>query len=55
VKPQRPHARRGRAVISYQHAYELISTHGETRITARLMPFTVYGLILAAIMLSGGW
>jgi hypothetical protein len=39
------------AVISYRHAYELISTHGETGVTARLVPFTVDGLILAASML----
>jgi hypothetical protein len=39
------------AVISYQHAYELVSSHGETGVTARLMPFTVDGLILAASML----
>jgi Protein of unknown function (DUF2637) len=39
------------AVISYRHAYELVSTHGETGITARLVPFTVDGLILAASML----
>jgi len=29
------------AIISYRHAYELVSTHGETGLTARLMPFTV--------------
>jgi hypothetical protein len=40
------------AVISYQHAYELVSTHGETGLTARLVPFTVDGLILAASMLT---
>jgi hypothetical protein len=39
------------AVISYRHAYELVSTHGETGGTARLVPFTVDGLILAASML----
>jgi hypothetical protein len=39
------------AVISYRHAFELVSTHGETGITARLLPFTVDGLILAASML----
>ena len=39
------------AVISYRHAYELVATHGETGITARLLPFTVDGLILAASML----
>ena len=40
------------AVISYRHAYELVSTHGETGATARLVPFTVAGLILAASMLT---
>jgi hypothetical protein len=40
------------AVISYRHAYELVSTHGETGTTARLVPFTVDGLILAASMLT---
>lgn len=39
------------AVISYRHAYELVSTHGETGLTARLVPFTVDGLIVAASML----
>jgi Protein of unknown function (DUF2637) len=39
------------AIISYRHAYELVSTHGETGATARLLPFTVDGLILAASML----
>jgi hypothetical protein len=39
------------AVISYRHAYELVSTHGEAGMTARLVPFTVDGLILAASML----
>lgn len=39
------------AIISYRHAYELVSTHGETGATARLIPFTVDGLILAASML----
>ena len=39
------------AVISYRHAYELVTTHGESGLTARLMPFTVDGLILAASML----
>ena len=31
------------AVISYRHAYELVTTHGETGLTARLLPFTVTG------------
>ena len=39
------------AVISYRHAYELVSAHGETGVTAWLLPFTVDGLILAASML----
>ena len=39
------------AVISYRHAYQLVSTHGEPGVTARLIPFTVDGLILAASML----
>jgi len=38
------------AVISYQHAYELVRTHGESGLTARLVPFTVDGLIWAASM-----
>ena len=38
------------AVISYQHAYELVRSHGESGVTARLLPFTVDGLIWAAFM-----
>jgi hypothetical protein len=38
------------AVISYQHAYELVTSHGETGRTAHLLPFTVDGLIWAASM-----
>ena len=38
------------AVISYQHAYEMVTAHGETGLTARLLPFTVDGLIWAASM-----
>ncbi len=38
------------AVISYQHAYELVRAHGESGVTARLAPFTVDGLIWAASM-----
>jgi hypothetical protein len=41
------------AIISYQHAYELVRSHGESGATARLAPFTVDGLIWAASMLSG--
>src|SRR2546425_1121894 len=39
------------AVISYRHAYELVRSHGESGVTARLVPFTVDGLIWAASML----
>ena len=38
------------AIISYQHAYELVRLHGESGMTARLLPFTVDGLIWAASM-----
>jgi Protein of unknown function (DUF2637) len=38
------------AIISYQHAYELIRSHGESGMVARLEPFTVDGLIWAASM-----
>jgi hypothetical protein len=38
------------AIISYQHAYELVTSYGETGLTARLLPFTVDGLIWAASM-----
>ena len=38
------------AVISYQHAYELVRSHGESGVTAWLLPFTVDGLIWAASM-----
>jgi hypothetical protein len=40
------------AIISYQHAYELVATHGETGVTARLLPFTVDDLIWAASMVA---
>jgi hypothetical protein len=40
------------AIISYQHAYELVRSHGETGLTARLLPFTVDGLIWAASMVA---
>jgi Protein of unknown function (DUF2637) len=38
------------AIISYQHAYELVRSHGESGTTARLPPFTVDGLTWAASM-----
>jgi hypothetical protein len=37
-------------IVSYQHAYELVRAHGESGATARLLPFTVDGLIWAASM-----
>jgi hypothetical protein len=40
------------AIISYQHAYELVRSHGESGVTARLLPFTVDGLIWAASMVA---
>jgi hypothetical protein len=38
------------AVISYQQAYELVRSHGESELKARMVPFTVDGLIWAASM-----
>jgi hypothetical protein len=38
------------AIISYQHAYELIRARGETGFAARLLPLTIDGLIWAASM-----
>ena len=38
------------AIISHLHAYELVTSHGRTGITAHLLPFTVDGLIWAASM-----
>ena len=29
------------AIISYQHAYGLVRSHGDFGMTARLLPFTV--------------
>ena len=40
------------AIISYQLAYELVRSHGESGVTARLLPFTVDGLIWAASMVD---
>ena len=42
------------AIISYQRAYELLRSHGRSGVTARLLPFTVDGLIWTASMFSGG-
>lgn len=38
------------AYVSYSHAYALISTHGEDKATAAVMPATVDGLIFASSM-----
>jgi len=38
------------AVVSYRHAYEVISAHGESGWVAYLVPLTIDGLIFAASM-----
>jgi len=38
------------AIVSFEHAYELIRAHGEGGWTARLVPFTVDGLIYSSSM-----
>ncbi|MFC9973856.1 DUF2637 domain-containing protein [Spirillospora sp. NPDC127200] len=38
------------AVVSYRHALELVRAHGESGLTAYLVPFTVDGLVWAASM-----
>ena len=38
------------AVASYGHAYALVRAYGEAGWTARLVPFTVDGLIYASSM-----
>jgi Protein of unknown function (DUF2637) len=38
------------AVVSYEHASDLVRAHGETGVTARLIPLTVDGLIYASSM-----
>jgi hypothetical protein len=38
------------AVASYEHAYDLVRTHGEAGWTARMVPLTVDGLIYASSM-----
>jgi hypothetical protein len=38
------------AVVSYRHAYAVVSSHGETGMIARLYPLTIDGLIYAASM-----
>jgi Protein of unknown function (DUF2637) len=38
------------AYISYWHAYAVVRAHGESGITARLEPATIYGLVYASSM-----
>lgn len=38
------------AYVSYQHAYDLAVAHGETGLTARLLPGTIDGLVYVASM-----
>jgi hypothetical protein len=38
------------AIVSYQHAYELVRAHGDVGWTARLVPLTVDGLIYSSSM-----
>ena len=38
--------------ISY-YAYELVTTRGDTGVTARLLPFTVDGLICGEVLPTG--
>jgi hypothetical protein len=38
------------AVASYEHAYDLVRAHGESGWTARMIPFTVDGLIYVSSM-----
>ena len=38
------------AYVSYWHAYAVVRAHGETRITARLEPATIDGLVYASSM-----
>ena len=40
------------AVASYEHAYDLVRTHGESGWTARMVPLTVDGLIYASSMVT---
>jgi len=38
------------AVLSYRHQYELAAGHGESALTARLVPFSIDGLLLAGTL-----
>ena len=35
------------AVLSFRHQYELAATHGESQLTARLLPLSIDGLLSA--------
>ena len=41
------------AVVSYEHAYDLVRAHGESGWTAHLVPLTVDGLIYAPGGITG--
>ena len=44
------------AVASYQHAYDLVREYGESGWTARMVPFTVDGLIYGLLTAGTfGW
>jgi Protein of unknown function (DUF2637) len=45
------------AIVSYEHASELVGAHGESGWTGRLIPLTVDGLIYASsmVMLDSAW
>jgi hypothetical protein len=38
------------ATLSYRHQFELAATHGESPLTARLLPFSIDGLLLAGTL-----
>jgi Protein of unknown function (DUF2637) len=38
--------------VSYRHAYEVVTAHGESGATARLVPFTIDGLVFVAGMVA---
>jgi len=40
------------AYVSYWHAYAIVCAHGETRVTARLEPATIDGLVYASSMVN---
>ncbi len=38
------------AVLSYRHQFELAAGHGESRLTAKLLPISVDGLLLTGTL-----